>query len=350
MTSVFEHADFDGHESVTLLCDKSAGLKAVVAVHSTVLGPAAGGTRLWQYASSADGITDALRLSRAMSLKNAIADIPHGGGKGVIMRPEGDFDRGALFSAYGKGLNRIGGSYYTAEDVGVSPDDMRAIRAHTPFVAGLEEGVAASGDPSPITADGVFRCLKSAIFHKLGLESLSGISVAIQGLGSVGYSLAEHLHKSGARLVVTDINQAVLDKAQQELGAAIVSPDDIYDASVDVFAPCALGGAINKQSVGRIHAKIICGAANNQLEKPEMADALKERDILYCPDYVVNGGGIINVASELSGTYDKKWVCAKLDGLVETLNAVIAKSESTVKNTDKIAEAIALSRISNARA
>ncbi len=348
MTSLFEHADFDDHENVTLLRDKASGLFAIVAVHSTVLGPAAGGTRFWKYASPADGFTDALRLSRAMSLKNAMAAIPHGGGKGVILRPEVDFDREAIFSAYGRGLNRVGGAYYTAEDVGVSPQDMTTIRAQTPFVAGLDEGEAGSGDPSPITADGVFRCLKHAVFHKLGKTDLSNITVSIQGLGSVGYSLAEHLHAAGAKLIVTDINQDVLQLAKNKLNAVIVGLDEIYGVKADVFAPCALGGAVNQKTVERLEAKIVCGAANNQLENKDMAEVLRSRDILYCPDYIVNGGGIINVASELSGTYDLNWVRGKLDDLVTTLGHVISESDKKGENTDTIAEAIALARIENA--
>ncbi len=349
MTSLFEHPDFDNHESVTLLRDEAAGLFGIIAVHSTALGPAAGGTRLWSYAAPQDGITDALRLSRAMSLKNAMAGIPHGGGKGVILRPDGDFDRNLLFTAYGQGLNRIGGAYYTAEDVGVSPDDMRVIRAQTPFVAGLDEGVAASGDPSPITADGVFRCLQLAVKHKLGASNLDGITVALQGLGHVGYALAQHLREGGAKLIVTDINEAVLAKAKTELDAQIVELEDIFAVNADVFAPCALGGAINEGTIGQLSAKIICGAANNQLSTPDMASKLLERGILYCPDYVVNGGGIINVASELSGTYDGGWVDNKLNGLVETLQDIINVSERTGENLDVVAESMAIARIKAAK-
>lgn len=345
MTSLFEHPDFNDHENITFIRDKASGLYGVVAIHSTVLGPAAGGTRLWKYASPAEGVTDALRLSRAMSLKNAMAGIPHGGGKAVILQPEGDFDREALFAAYGRGLNRVGGAYYTAEDVGVSPDDMRVIREQTSFVAGLDEGEAASGDPSPITADGVFRCLKYTAQHKLGVKDLSGIRVSIQGLGHVGYNLASHLHKAGAKLFVTDINQDVLDKAKSELGATVVGLDEIYTVDADVFAPCALGGAINADTIGSTEAKIVCGAANNQLATADMAQELHNRGILYCPDYVVNGGGIINVASELSGTYDIGWVDSKLDGLVDTLKDIFTESERTGRNTDAVAETIALSRI-----
>lgn len=345
MLSLFDHPDFDDHESVTLMRDTASGLFGIVAVHSTALGPAAGGTRFWRYGEPADGITDALRLSRAMSLKNAMAGIPHGGGKGVILRPDGGFDREAIFSAYGKGINRIGGAYYTAEDVGVTPADMRVIRAHTPYVAGLEEGDAASGDPSPITADGVFRCLKHAVSHVIPNSKMHELRVSIQGLGHVGYSLAKHLHAVGAKLIVTDINAAVLDKAKSEFGAEVVGLDEIYGFEADVFAPCALGGAVNPKTINLLSAKIVCGAANNQLSTPDMAQALHDRNILYCPDYVVNGGGIINVASELSGIYDIGWVDSKLDGLVYTLRDVITQSELSGTNTNLVAEEIAMSRI-----
>ena len=343
--SIFSHPDFDDHENVTFLSDARSGLKAFVAVHSTTLGPAAGGTRFWSYDSEAEGITDALRLSRAMSLKNAIAGIPHGGGKAVILRPKGRFDRQALFSAYGRGLNKIGGHYYTAEDVGVSPSDMSVIRTQTPFVAGLDEGEAASGDPSPITADGVFRCMQHAISRIFKGRSIRDITVGIQGLGHVGYNLAERLNRAGAQLVVTDINPDVLKKAQEEFGAKVVGLDDIYGAEVDVFAPCALGGAINEDTLPRIKAKVICGAANNQLRSASMGEAMMQRGILYCPDYVVNGGGIINVASELSGSYDLDWVDGKLGGLVETLSDIIDRSQKNRLSTQSVAEEMALARM-----
>jgi leucine dehydrogenase len=347
--SIFDHPDFDNHENITFLRDRMTGLSAIIAVHSTALGPAAGGTRFWQYASASEGITDALRLSRAMSLKNAMAGIPHGGGKAVILKPEGEFNRAELFTAYGRGLNRTGGSYYTAEDVGVSPADMKAVRTQTAFVAGLEEGEAASGDPSPITADGVFRCLKHAVFCHLKEARLDNLTVSIQGLGSVGYSLAEHLHAAGAKLIVADIDPKILKRAAHDFGATIVSPDEIHAVRADVFAPCALGGAVNAQTISSVNAKIICGAANNQLADEDMGAALLKRGILYCPDYVVNGGGIINVASELSGHYDPKWVDGKLSGLVSTLSEIITQSRKNSAPTNMIADQMALARIAAAR-
>ena len=343
--SVFENARFNDHESVHFFNDPESGLRAIIAVHSTIRGPAAGGTRLWQYASDDDAVSDALNLSRAMSYKNAMADIPFGGGKAVLMKPEAEFDRHLLFTAYGRAVESLGGIYCTAEDVGVGPDDMKAVRAQTKYVAGLDEGVAASGDPSPVTAEGVFRGLHVAAEHALGQSDLRGMRVAVQGLGHVGYALCERLHEAGARLWVADINPEVLKKAEHEFDAIIVDPDDIHAVDVDIFAPCALGGAVNPQTIDQIQAKIVGGAANNQLAKPEMGQALQERGILYCPDYVINGGGIINVAAELSGHYDPDWVDAKLDGLKRTLRDIFVQSKSANLPTNLVADRMAEERI-----
>lgn len=343
--NLFESELFDDHEGVHFVTNTEAGLKAVIAVHNTRLGPAAGGTRLWTYASSDAACEDALRLSRAMSFKNAMADIPFGGGKAVIMRPDGDFDRKALFTAYGKAVDNLAGTYCTAEDVGVSTQDMDTVSTQTKYVAGLSKGKAASGDPSPVTADGVFRGLNVAAAEALGQSDLKGVRVAVQGLGHVGYNLCERLHAAGAILTVTDINQTVLDKAASIMGARVVAPDVIHTEDVDIFAPCALGGAINAATIDAIKAKIVGGAANNQLASAEMGRALMERGILYCPDYVLNGGGIINVAAELSGTYDPNWVDGKLDGLKQTLKQIFALSKTENLPTSVIADRIARQRI-----
>ena len=346
--SAFEHPDFDDHESVVFASDDNSQLKAIIAVHSTVLGPAAGGTRFWTYVSSENALSDALRLSRAMSFKNAMADIPHGGGKGVIIKPEGDFERTNLFAAYGRALNRLNGAYYTAEDVGVSPADMAIIRTQTQFVAGLDEGVAASGDPSPVTADGIFKGLLVSVNHRFGQSDFKGLTVAVQGLGSVGYSLCNFLHKAGAKLIVTDINIEAVSKAVEEFGAQAEQPDAIFDVNADVFAPCALGGALNNDTIDRLKASIVGGAANNQLESPSIGQKLHEMDIIYCPDYVINGGGIINVAAELSGKYDKRWVDSKVMALSETLRDILVQSKKMNRPTHLIADEMALTRI-NAR-
>ena len=343
--SIFSHPDFDDHEGVYSFSDPASGLKSFIAVHNTNRGPASGGTRFWEYTNDAEALTDVLRLSRAMSYKNAMAEIPLGGGKGVIIRPRGDFDRKALFSAYGRAIEKVGGQYITAEDVGVSPDDMQTIKTQTDYVAGLDEGEAASGDPSPHTADGIFRGLGVAVKHKLGVEGFGGLIVAIQGLGHVGYNLASRLHKSGARLIVADINSEVTTKAANDFKAKVVGVDEIHAQEVDIYAPCALGGAINKKTIEDISAFIIGGAANNQLKTPDMGEALRARNILYCPDYVLNAGGIINVASEVSGRYDYGWVNGKLENIKASLQEVFDRSDNTARPTNEIADIMARERL-----
>jgi len=342
---MFNHPDFDNHEGVHVFSDAATGLKAVIAVHNTNRGPGAGGTRFWSYLDPKDAITDALRLSKAMSYKNAMADLDLGGGKAVIMRPDGEFDRKALFAAYGRAIESVGGRYITAEDVGVSPDDMRVIKTQTDYVAGLDEGPAASGDPSPVTAEGVFRGIKVAARHALGLESLKGVRIAVQGLGHVGYGLCQHLHEAGAHLIVTDINKVVLDKARQEMGALVVEPDVIHKQAVEIYAPCALGGAISERTLPEIRASIIAGAANNQLATPEMGEACRERGILYAPDYVINAGGIINVAAEVSGVYDPEWVKSKLEALEKTLKSIFDRAAEQGVSTNVIADQMARERV-----
>jgi len=329
--SVFSHPDFDDHEGVYSFSDPASGLRSYIAVHNTNRGPASGGTRFWQYESDAAALTDVLRLSRAMSYKNAVAQIPLGGGKGVIIKPpnfdQGRFDRAALFTAYGRAVEKVGGQYITAEDVGVSPDDMKTIKTQTDHVAGLDDGAAASGDPSPHTADGIFRGLGVAVKHKFGVEGFGGLIVAVQGLGHVGYDLARRLYKSGARLIV------------------VVSVDEIHAQEVDIFAPCALGGAINTDTIDDISAYIVGGAANNQLKTPDMGEALRARDILYCPDYVLNAGGIINVAAEVSGTYDYNWVDGKLENIKASLKEIFERSDKADQSTNEIADIMARERL-----
>lgn len=342
---MFENLDFDDHEAVHLFSDSKSGLRAIIAVHNTNRGPAAGGTRLWTYANPRDAVTDALRLSKAMSYKNAMAGLDLGGGKAVILRPDVEFDRTALFEAYGRAVESVGGRYITAEDVGVSPDDMRVIKTQTNFVAGLDDGPAASGDPSPVTAEGVYRGIKVAVRHAMGLETLKGVRVAVQGLGHVGYGLCKHLHDAGAQLTVTDINKAVLNQAKAEFDAVIVEPGAIHAAAANVYAPCALGGAISKATLPEIKASIIAGAANNQLASPDMGEACRKHGILYVPDYVLNAGGIINVAAEVSGTYDPNWVKSKLDDLEITLKTIFTQAAEQDVSTDSVANEMARARL-----
>lgn len=348
--SVFEHPSFDNHERVLFATDAVTGLKAIIGVHSTVSGPACGGCRFWTYPSSEAALDDVLRLSQGMSYKNIMADLPIGGGKSVIMKPEGDFDRTALFEAFGRAVESLGGQYITAEDVGVSPDDMMAVRRSTKHVVGLPEGKAASGDPSPVTAEGVFRGMKVCIERGLGKTDLSGVRVAIQGAaGHVGSYLAGHLADAGAELVITDINQEGLERLNGLYGAKIVGLDEIYDQDVDVFAPCALGAVINPDTIDRIKAKIIAGAANNQLSTIEMGAEIQKRGKLFAPDYVLNAGGIINVMGEIAGDFDPAWVQGKLEGLEKTLGQILDQSENEGRPSNIIADEIARNRIEEKR-
>jgi leucine dehydrogenase len=349
--SVFEHASFDNHEKVLFATDKATGLKAIIGVHSTVRGPACGGCRMWTYESSAEALDDVLRLSQGMSYKNIMADLPIGGGKSVIMKPEGDFDRKALFEAFGRAIEALNGEYITAEDVGVSPDDMLSVRRSTRHVVGLPEGKAASGDPSPITAEGVFRGIKVAAARGLGKSDLSGVKIAIQGAaGHVGSYLCGHLHKAGAELIVTDINAEGLKRLQSEYDAQVVGLDEIYDVEADIFTPCALGSVINEETIERLKVKVVAGAANNQLATREMGAELQKRGLIYAPDYVINAGGIINVVGEIEGDFNPAWVQSKLDGLEKTLGEILDAAENQGRPSNILADEIARARIENARA
>lgn len=347
--SVFDHPDFDKHEEVLFFTDAATGMRAIIAIHSTALGPGGGGVRLWSYESSAAALKDALRLSRAMSYKNAMAGLRLGGGKAVLMKPAGGFDRPALFAAFGRALHKVGGRYFTAEDVGCTAEDMRVIRGQTPYVAGLAEGKAASGEPSPKTAHGVFLGIKAAAKHKFGSDDLSGRTVAVQGVGHVGFKLCGWLHGAGARLVVSDINDTALRQAAAEFGAHSVDLDAIYDQPADIFAPCALGGSISPATIDRLKVPIVAGAANNQLSEDKMGAALAARGILYAPDYVINAGGIINVAFEVEGAYDEAAVDRKVEAIAGTLESIFREADKTRRPTNEIADEMARARIAAGR-
>jgi leucine dehydrogenase len=309
-----------GHEQVTFFQDEKTGLKAIVAIHSTALGPALGGCRVWPYESEAAALNDVLRLSRAMTYKNAAMGLALGGGKSVIIADASVDKTPALFEAFGRAVERLGGRYITAQDVGTAPADMVAIRSQTQWVAGLPD---TSGDPSPATAFGVYSGLKAALKHAFGTDDLKGRTVAVQGLGAVGMSLAERLYADGAQLIVADIAQKRIDQAVHELGARAVTSDEILSVECDVFAPCALGAVINDDTVGRLNARVVAGSANNQLAEPRHADALKERGIVYAPDFIINGGGVINVADELQpGGYKRERAYA----MVGEIGAKVARA------------------------
>ena len=345
---MFDHPSYDAHEGVHMFHDAKSGLKAIIAVHSTARGPAAGGCRMWNYDSGEAMLKDALRLSQGMSYKNAMADIPLGGGKAVIWGDARKDKSPELFRAFGRAVESLQGKYITAEDVGVSVADMEIVREETTYVAGLSHGEAASGDPSPVTAKGVFLGLLETAKRAFGTDDLNGRTVAVQGVGHVGSYVCDHLAEAGAKLIVTDIDQAALEAVAQRTGASIVAPDAIYDAKADIFAPCALGAVVNEKTLDRFHFKAIAGGANNQLVVPEMGELLRRKGILYAPDYVINGGGIINVAAEISGNYSRDWVEAKLAKLVETLGAVLDEALSTGTPTNQVADRIARQRIASA--
>ncbi|EKE77970.1 Glu/Leu/Phe/Val dehydrogenase dimerization domain-containing protein [Gallaecimonas xiamenensis] len=334
--AVFNHTAFDGHEQVVFCHDPETGLKAIVAIHNTNCGPAVGGCRMWNYASDDEALTDVLRLSRGMTYKNAMAGLPFGGGKSVIIGDAKTMKSEALFRAFGRFLNSLGGRYVTAEDVGTSTKDIAHIQMETDFVAGIE---GLSGDPSPFTALGTYLGIKAAVKHKLGRDDLEGLKVAVQGLGSVGYYLCEHLHRAGAKLYVTDINEAALKKAEAELGATIVGLDEIYDQDVDVYAPCALGATVNDNTIGRIKAGIIAGCANNQLAEARHDQLLRDQGVLYAPDYVINAGGIINVSFEKD--YDKAAATAKVEEIYATLLDIFQRADAQQKPTGIIADQMA---------
>jgi len=305
---------------------------------------------MWAYPDAEAALTDALRLSRAMSYKNAMADLALGGGKAVIIGDSRTQKTPALFEAFGRAVEDVAGKYWTAEDVGVSPADLMHARKHTRYVAGLEGHPGASGDPSPATAEGVFRGIKLSVKRRLNRD-LDGVTVAIQGVGHVGAYLAGKLHAAGAKLIVTDVNEEALRQVAGATGARIVTPGAIFDADAEVFAPCALGGAISADTLPRLRAKVIAGGANNQLAEPDVGRALFEAGILYAPDYVINGGGIINVAGEIRAiaegqAFDPDWVETKLARLMLTLDEVMDRSKVERRPTHEVANEMAKARIS----
>jgi leucine dehydrogenase len=342
---MFDKPAFAGHESVHHFFDAKTGLRAIIAIHSTALGPAAGGCRMWNYATSDDAFVDALRLSEGMSYKNAMADLPLGGGKAVIWGNSKTDKTPDLFRALGRAIATLNGRYWSAEDVGVSVHDMAHAAEETKYVAGLPSGKAASGDPSPVTARGVFLGIKATALRAFGTDDLNGRHVAVQGVGHVGAYVCGHLAKAGAKLTITDVNQEALDTVSRETGASVVAPNDIYDVAADIFSPNALGAIINPETLPRLKVKVIAGGANNQLSTPDMGEKVKERGILYAPDYVINGGGIINVAAEISGVYDPAWVDGKVTRLVATLGEVLDQAKREGKATNRVADAIARQRI-----
>jgi len=317
--------------------DKASGLRAIVAIHDSRLGPALGGCRFLPYDTDAAAVVDALRLARGMTYKAALAGLKHGGGKSVLMRPSGHFDRVALFRAFGHFIDDLGGHYITAEDSGTGLEDMEIIRTVTKHVTGVGVGSGGSGDPSPFTALGVRRGIEACVKRKLQRDSLEGVHVAVQGVGHVGYYLCKELHGQGAKLSVADVDPLKAERAHREFGAKVVPLGDIFALDCDVVAPCALGSAMNDESVPRIKARIVAGAANNQLAEPRHGDDLHARGILYAPDYAINAGGLVNVAQEVLG-YDAEKSRAKTLKIYDTILDIAQRSAKLSAPTYKVAD------------
>ena len=338
--SVFENIHFDGHEQVVFCHDTKSGLKAIIAIHNTNRGPSLGGCRMWSYEHEADAVSDVLRLSRGMTYKNALADLPWGGGKSVIIGNAKTDKTPELMQALGRYVETLSGRYTIAEDVGTTPADMKEIAKNTTHVQGVEgEGY----DPSPATAFGVFTGLKASVREKLGRSDVEGIRIAVQGLGHVGYDLASQLHDAGAELVVTDIDETAVTRARTELGAKAVGLNDIYAQDVDVFAPCALGAIINDDTIPQLRAKVIAGAANNQLAEDRHGEILHERGILYAPDYAINAGGVIHIYHEGPG-YDKQKAFAHVGRIGDTITEIFARAKKDGISPNRAAARVAEDR------
>src|SRR4051812_20380426 len=330
-----------GHEQLVICNDSSAGYRGIIAIHSTTLGPALGGTRFWQYASDEEAIVDALRLARGMAYKNAVAGLNLGGGKSVIIGNNKTTDREMIFRAHGRFVESLGGRYITAEDVGTSTADMDFVHMETKNVSGL---AGRSGDPSPVTAHGVFRAIQASAKERWGSDDLSSRTVSVQGCGHVGYYLAKELHEAGAKLIVTDIDPERVKPVVSEFAARAVQPDEIYSASADIFAPCALGAIINDVTIPQLTCAIVAGAANNVLLEERHAQALEARGILYAPDYVANAGGVINVYSEIAG-WSSARAFRKADEIYDTILKVFAIAKAERVPTSVAADRLAEQRI-----
>lgn len=327
-----------GHEKVLRVEEPSLGLTGFIAVHSTALGPAAGGLRMRPYADEAAALTDVLRLSRGMTYKNAAAGLPLGGGKAVILGDPAQ-KTAQMLEAFGRAIDTLQGLYWTAEDMGMSPADMAHVAAGTAHVAGLPDGEFASGDPSPITARGIFNAIKVTARHRLGTEDLSGRRVALQGLGHVGVHLARMLHDAGAQLIVADMDAARVAQAVADYGAEAVAPDAILGVEADILAPCAVGAVLNAETIPALRVAAVAGGANNQLATPDDAGRLQARGILYAPDFVANAGGIINVATEILRIRDRDaFVAEKLLAAEATLERILTNAARTGRSPADLAE------------
>ncbi|KOS62550.1 Glu/Leu/Phe/Val dehydrogenase [Lysinibacillus agricola] len=340
---IFKYMEKYDYEQLVFCQDEASGLKAIIAIHDTTLGPALGGARMWTYASEENAIEDALRLARGMTYKNAAAGLNLGGGKTVIIGDPFKDKNEEMFRALGRFIQGLNGRYITAEDVGTTVTDMDLIHEETNYVTGISPAFGSSGNPSPVTAYGVYLGMKAAAKEAFGSDSLEGRTISVQGLGNVAYKLCEYLHNEGAKLVVTDINQAAIDRVVNEFGATAVAPEEIYSQEVDIFSPCALGAIINDETIPQLKAKVIAGSANNQLQDSRHGDYLHELGIVYTPDYVINAGGVINVADELYG-YNRERAMKRVEGIYDSIEKIFA-----ISKRDGIPTYVAANRLAEER-
>ena len=346
--ALFEKLSAYGHEQVTICHDEASGLKAIIAIHNTVLGPALGGTRFWQYASDMDALVDALRLSEGMTYKSAISGLNLGGGKAVIIGDSRKDKSEALFRRYGKFINSMGGKYITAEDVGTSKADMEFIRMETEFVTGLPEHRGGSGDPSPVTAYGVYLGLKASAKRVYGTDNLHGKRILVQGTGNVGSNLIDSLIKEGAYVLISDIFEDQIKRVtNKHANVEVIHPEDVYKTDMDIYAPCALGATLNADTIPQLKCAIVAGAANNQLKNTlEDGKALKEKGILYAPDFLINAGGIINVYSELEG-YNRENALSKTETIYNQTLRIFELADNDNITTQEAAVKLAQKRIND---
>lgn len=343
--AAFDHPSFDGHEEVAFVHDAASGLRAIIAIHDRSLGPALGGCRMWTYPDSGAALDDVLRLSRGMTYKNALAGLDHGGGKAVILADPRADKTPQLFEAFGAAVERLGGRYVTAEDVGISDADVEVMARATSHVLGIR--ATGLGDPSPFTAWGVFCAMRAAAGYRLSQSTLAGLTVAVQGLGHVGGRLAGLIHADGGRLVVADIDEAAVADAKSRFDARAAAPNEIHAVEADIFSPCALGGFLNRKTIPEIKARIVVGAANNQLLTPEDGVALMKRGILYAPDYLVNAGGVISIAPG-HGRVTADEMKARIARIGDVLNRVLSRAQAEGLPPERIADRMAEERIAEA--
>lgn len=348
MPGVFQNPAFMGHEQVVFCHDEETGLKAIIGVHSTVLGPALGGTRMWNYANDAEALRDVLRLSRGMTYKASISGLNLGGGKAVIIGDSRKDKSDELMKKFGEYVDSLSGRYITAEDVGINTHDMEMVKSKTDHVTGIPESMGGSGDPSPVTAYGVFMGMKAAAKYRWGTDNLEGKKVFVQGVGHVGETLVKHLSESGAQVMINDIHEDTLDRISNTYNATIVR-ENLYDLDMDIYAPCALGATVNDETIGRLKAEVIAGAANNQLaDELRHGTMLREKGIVYAPDFLINAGGLINVYSEIA-KYDRAEALRRTEDIYNTTLTILTEAETHGITTHQAALKVAEERVAKKR-